>query len=382
MVRHNEKVQVGFAPWMVAGVRTQWENMRPYVVDHPGIEPHVAEIHPYLPGRLLERLPLVPSSVRGNARSLLCAAALFRPSRLDVLWTHEMRAVLPYVLTKGRRQRVPVVFTTDSTSAQMAAFGDHYAKAATKTLRATVRDAVDTRALCHATVVNPWSEWAARGLVRDHGIPRHKIHVIPPGIDLERWPMVEREHERSERLRLLFVGGDFERKGGAVLLDIFSAQFAGKAELHVVTREPVAPRPGVHIYSDLGPNDPRLSALYAACDIFVLPTYADCFSLASLEAMASGLPVITTTVGGIPEIVADGQSGFLIEPRDGAALAERIRLLLGSSELRTHMGREGRHIVETRFDAARTTAAMLDLLISLARRPDASYQNRMDSSSR
>ncbi|MFL5420549.1 MAG: glycosyltransferase, partial [Myxococcales bacterium] len=86
------------------------------------------------------------------------------------------------------------------------------------------------------------------------------------------------------------------------------------------------------------------------------------------EAMATGLPVITTRVGGIPEIVDDGRSGFLIDPGDEQGLVRALRDLVESPELRARMGALGRRIVEERFDAARTTARLLDLLESLARR--------------
>jgi glycosyltransferase involved in cell wall biosynthesis len=118
----------------------------------------------------------------------------------------------------------------------------------------------------------------------------------------------------------------------------------------------------------LTPNDPRLRDLYARAHVFVLTTRADCFSLASLEAMATGLPVITTRVGGIPEIVDHGRSGFLVDPGDEQGLVRALRDLAGSPELRARMGALGRRIVEARFDAARTTARLLDLLESLARR--------------
>ena len=129
--------------------------------------------------------------------------------------------------------------------------------------------------------------------------------------------MLERRRVPGEPVRLLFVGGDFARKGGDLLLEVFEQQFAGMCELHLVTRSEIRPRPGVRIYNDLSPMIRAFAHSYAAADIFVLPTVADCFSLASLEAMASGLPVISTAVGGIPEIIAHGKSGYVINPRDG-----------------------------------------------------------------
>jgi glycosyltransferase involved in cell wall biosynthesis len=361
-------LEVGFAPWMIAGVRTQWDNMLPHVMARPGLRAHVVEITPYKEGGTLERLPLVPPSVKGNVRSMAASVGLFRQERLDVVWTQEIRSILPYLATKARWQRTPVVFTTDSTSLLEASFGaGHYAKAPAGTLRAKLRDSVD--ALCmRATILNPWSEWCAKSLRDEYGIPPERIHVIPPGIDLARWPLRQKPPVATGRpLRALFVGGDFRRKGGELLLSAFRGALRGSWELHLVTRDEVPASERVFVYRNLKPNDPALRELYARADVFVLPTFADCFSLASLEAMATGLPVITTRVGGIPEIVEHERSGFLVAPGDEVAVARSLRELAGSPELRGRMGESGRRIVEARFDAARTTARLLDLLEALAR---------------
>jgi glycosyltransferase involved in cell wall biosynthesis len=352
---------------MNAGVRTQWDNMVPHVMARPDIRPHVVEITPFKAGALWERLPLIPASVKGNVRSMLSSAALLR-DRLDVVWTQEVRSLLPYHATKARWQRTPVVFTTDSTSLLEASFGaGHYAKAPAGTLRARVRDGLDAL-LMRATVLNPWSEWCARSLRDEYGIAPERIHVIPPGIDLARWKVPERTRGGDGPTRVLFVGGDFRRKGGDLLLSAFRSTLRGSCELHLVTRDDVQQEPGVFVYRDLTPNDARLRDLYCRADVFALPTVADCFSLASLEAMATGLPVVTTRVGGIPEIVDHGRSGFLIDPGDEQGLVQALRSLVVSSDLRARMGDAGRRIVEDRFDAARTTAKLLDLLKALARR--------------
>ncbi|HVI22266.1 MAG TPA: glycosyltransferase family 4 protein [Myxococcales bacterium] len=365
MSEHARPLEIGFAPWMNAGVRTQWDNMLPHVLARPGIRAHVVEITPYKPGALWERLPFVPAAIKGNVRSMASAGGLLR-ERLDVVWTQEVRSLLPYLATRARWERTPVVFTTDSTSLLEASFGEgQYAKAPAGTLRARVRDGLDAL-LMRATVLNPWSEWCAKSLRDEYGIAAERIHVIPPGIDLARWKLAQRVQDGPTRI--LFVGGDFRRKGGDLLLSAFRGSLSGHCELHVVTRDDVPVPAGVFVYRDLTPNDPRLRDLYARAHVFVLPTRADCFSLASLEAMATGLPVITTRVGGIPEIVDHGRSGFLVDPGDEQGLLRALRDLVESPELRARMGALGRRIVEERFDAARTTARLLDLLESLARR--------------
>jgi glycosyltransferase involved in cell wall biosynthesis len=200
----------------------------------------------------------------------------------------------------------------------------------------------------------PWSDWAEEALIEDCGIDPHLIHIIPPAVDLELWPF--RPHVGgagvSRKLRVLFVGGDFVRKGGDTLLDVYRNGLDRHLELDLVTRQPPASvPPGVHIHTDMRPNDERLRELYASCDVFVLPTRADMSSIVSLEAMATGRPVISTRVGGIPSLITDGVTGFLIDPDDPPALRDRLMSFVSAPERCAHMGLAARNDVETRFSA-------------------------------
>jgi len=89
--------------------------------------------------------------------------------------------------------------------------------------------------------------------------------------------------------------------------------------------------------------------LLASFDVFVLPSRSEGFGRVNLEAMAMGKPVISTNVGGIPEVVADGFSGILVPSGDSKALSHAIIRLLNDSKLRKSMGREGRKRVEEHF---------------------------------
>jgi glycosyltransferase involved in cell wall biosynthesis len=82
--------------------------------------------------------------------------------------------------------------------------------------------------------------------------------------------------------------------------------------------------------------------------VYVLPSYSEGLPMSVLEAMAAGLPVVSTSVGGIPEAITDGEEGFLIQPGNVDALVNRLSLLLGDFEMRQRMG-----------DAARTKAQAL-----------------------
>jgi glycosyltransferase involved in cell wall biosynthesis len=88
---------------------------------------------------------------------------------------------------------------------------------------------------------------------------------------------------------------------------------------------------------------------FAQADIFVLPSYGEGLSHALLEALAAGLPIVATKVGAMPEGVVDGVNGFLVEPGDYKALAERLAQLASDPELRRRMGHASRAILEEKF---------------------------------
>ena len=93
--------------------------------------------------------------------------------------------------------------------------------------------------------------------------------------------------------------------------------------------------------------------LLQAMDIFVLPSYSEGLSLALLEAMAAGLPVIVSRVGGNPEVVTDGVTGLLIPPRDAAALAGALEWLLTDPALAEKLGENARDYVKANYSLER-----------------------------
>jgi glycosyltransferase involved in cell wall biosynthesis len=153
-------------------------------------------------------------------------------------------------------------------------------------------------------------------------------------------------------LRLLFVGGDFRRKGGHHLLDAFERGLSGFCELDIVSGETNIPSGSfVRVHPGLTPNSPRLKQLYAQADVFLLPTQADATPNAIIEAMASGLPVITTRVGAIGELVEDGVTGYLVPSSDPQAIVDAVASLAQHREKISEMGRAARVAVEERFNA-------------------------------
>lgn len=91
-------------------------------------------------------------------------------------------------------------------------------------------------------------------------------------------------------------------------------------------------------------------------DVFALPSHDEALPMAILEAMAEGLPVVATNVGGIPELVEDERTGYLVQPGDVEALRTALRRLVGDSELRLRLGDQGHRLAETKFSVQRMVA--------------------------
>jgi glycosyltransferase involved in cell wall biosynthesis len=113
----------------------------------------------------------------------------------------------------------------------------------------------------------------------------------------------------------------------------------------------------------VGPEKKR--ALLDSAGVFVLPSYAEGSPISLLEAMAAGLPAVATAVGGIPDVVADGVNGVLIEPGDVATLTRVLRKLLDDRMLRSRLGAAARETVRLRFDADHVIGELEKIYVSL-----------------
>ena len=203
-------------------------------------------------------------------------------------------------------------------------------------------------------------------MIEEYGVDDGKVVVNPPGVNLDFWhPANVRQSDDNGR-KVLFVGGDFRRKGGHLLLEWFRHQAAPDVELHVVTKESVPDGPNVFVYHDVAPNSEKLQRLYQEADVFVLPTLADCFGIVTVEAMASGLPVIMSDVGGYADMVENGANGFVIRSGNVSEMGKAIAAVLDARSSRVTMGARSRQLAEERFDLKKNSARTLGLLRDLA----------------
>ncbi len=194
------------------------------------------------------------------------------------------------------------------------------------------------------------SNFSKQCLIKD-GVKANRIFIVPYGVDLSRFYPGTKHREKNEKLKLLFVGQITQRKGISYLIESFNALKSQNVELHITGglfqgyKIPEFLK-GDRIYYTGRVVDAELPAVYRNADIFVLPSLVEGFGLVLLEAMASGLPVITTPNSGGPDIIENGKEGFIVPVRNVSALVERIRFLLNNPDKREEMGRAARKKAE------------------------------------
>jgi glycosyltransferase involved in cell wall biosynthesis len=247
----------------------------------------------------------------------------------DVVFAPAGSVVLAHLET-----RVPIVYLSDATFHLMV---DYYADF-TRVFRSHLRmaDELERESIQKASQLVYPSMWAAQSAMKDYGADPSRVNVVPFGANMENPPTREDALRRSKQdvCRLLFVGVEWGRKGGDIAVEtlVELERLGLKAELTIVGCQPdkALKHPNVKFIPFLSKNDPqdrmRLDGLYKNSDFFLLPTRAECFSIALCEANAYGLPVLSTETGGLRELVHNGVNGFLFPlAARGDQYAARIR---------------------------------------------------------
>ena len=347
-----------------AGHRTRFDTLETNVSADGRVVPIFRRVTGWREGGHVEAVSLLSTGVRGRLRALYEARSFAAFPRPDVIWLSANEVVSPWGWAQLGPLRRPVLFDLDATPAQLDQMARWYfSRSAKHGLRKAIARLSWDVLRGVVGEFNAWSAWAADGL-RSEGVAPERISVIPPGVDLTAWvPRPAIAPPDHSALRLLFVGGDFRRKGGDILLDVMRSPLGDSLELDIVTREAVADEHNVRVHR-AEPNSARLRELYSGADVFVLPSRAECFGLAAVEAMASGLPVIMADVGGARDIVTPGLTGWLIQPKP-AELARVLAICVSSRTRLTALGNAAREVAEVRFDARKNDARLLDRLLAL-----------------
>jgi glycosyltransferase involved in cell wall biosynthesis len=323
---------------------------------------------PFEPQGSLQRLPVLRNwSLRA---SLMARAALQRrlgEGPIDAAFIHTQVSAL---LSVGVMRSVPTVVSLDATPANFDAVGEAYGHGRGHPLGEAAKAWVNRRAYRASAALVTWSRLAADSLVADYGVPASHVRVIPPGVDLSLFRPPESRAASSPGgglVRILFVGGDFVRKGGPDLLAALRG--VPEAEVDVVTGSELGPVPAevrCRVHRGLRPGDPALLELYRRADVFALPTRGDCLPQVLAEAAASGLPLVATATGAIPEIVRDGTNGFLVPIGSPSDLRAALRRLVDTPTLRQSMGEASLELARQDHDALANHRRIFTLLSEVA----------------
>ncbi|MCI4343422.1 MAG: glycosyltransferase family 4 protein [Thermoplasmata archaeon] len=261
--------------------------------------------------------------------------------RADVIHAHAFGVSPTWFASFARRLRpIPLVIETHADAGRGTSGSRAYARAvASLTLRAADRVVVQTH--------------LEEGVLRSLGVDPSHLALIPDGIDLSEfsgWP----ERPRSEGgPTLLFVGRlSIEQKGLEPLvrglagvpselglrLRLVGPDWGGKSPVEALAR-----KLGVEDRVTVTGPLPRAELLqeYARADLFVLPSLFEPYGIVLTEAMAAGLPIVASRVGGIPEVVAEGENALLCSPNDSEALTAAFVRLATDAPLRARFARAG-----------------------------------------
>ena len=206
-----------------------------------------------------------------------------------------------------------------------------------------------------ATTIFTMSDRLSRSFREDFGVPAEKLCTVHcgPGFDPDALGPIQWEGKRPT---VLFVGRDFRRKGGDILLEAFQRvrESVEGARLVMIGGKPAVPFTGDveylgYLNRDAPQDRARMEEAFREASVFCLPTRYDAFGTSFVEAMFHGLPCVGPDAWAVPEAVVHDQTGYLVAPEDPTALAEALERLLADPELATRMGRAGLKRAHERF---------------------------------
>lgn len=185
-------------------------------------------------------------------------------------------------------------------------------------------------------------------IARDYELPYSKLKKVKLPFSGDLGLFKPGEARTDDEVRLLFVGGDFERKGGDVLLDWFKQQNIPGLKLTMMTNHPIEDIPGVTKATGIQYGQPKHIELFGNHDIFVLPTNCDSYPSVLGEAACSGLAIITTKYAlGAAEVIHEGENGYICDSKE--ELLAKLSELIQDKALVRKMKQRSRQIMEQEF---------------------------------
>lgn len=362
-------VRALFVSENIGGHRTLHRHLAEALTAHPDVDARFVLVpRPKLPRRvvgarwpMLGRYDLDLQPTRAQLAAGVVARRLVAPliDDVDVVhWYTANSALLSLDLVR----KAPSVVSLDMTNAQNSLrlpyrYPSRFTPAVTRPVAALER-----RVYERAEVVLAKSEWAAESVLVDYGIDPAKVRVHAFGI----LPGPPPRPRPGDRPVLVFVGTTLARKGGLELLDVWRRSLRDRADLVLVTKDAVAPEPGLRVIGDIEVGDGRINEILETASVFAFPSTMDSSPHVVFEAMAHALPVVVCRSGGMPEQVVDGSTGYVVAPYDRPALTAVLSKLIDDPDLAHDMGAAGRREVERRFNMAHQVGPLLDILREVA----------------
>jgi glycosyltransferase involved in cell wall biosynthesis len=360
-----QRARLLFAFYMVGGNATIFQNLRGLISQREDVESDWLPIENEHTD-LIARIPpfsLNPTLANSTVTRLRIRDLERRGGRYDAAYFFQNTIV---TLLWGLRRRIPHVIDMDGTPLwyKKNKLWYEHADFDPQSPGARLKYAITRSVYGGARYLLPLSHSVRRSLIEDYGIAPQKVIVVPPGIDLRKYRNPDRSHRPAGRVKkVVFVGADFLRKGGETMLALAKREQFRAVEFHLVTKDcTAATGPNVTVHADISSDSAKMLQLLAEADLFVLPTKADSHSIAGLEAMAMGLPVIISKVGGIEDVIVPGETGLFACADDPSRLSAQVGQLLADDQLRLRMGKKARARVEETFSLEKNVELVVSLL--------------------
>jgi glycosyltransferase involved in cell wall biosynthesis len=200
----------------------------------------------------------------------------------------------------------------------------------------------------NATLNFTMSSNISKSIIEDYSCDADRVACIHCGPNV---PVTENEifdESRYSNKNVLFVGIDWQRKGGPVLAEAFAIVLGTypEATLTIVGCSPELNLPRCNVVGMIPVRE--VKKYYAQASIFALPARREPFGIVFVEAMAHKLPIVATNIGAIPDLVLEGKNGYLVEPNNSEQLAQRIIDLMGAPDKCNDFGEYGhKHFLES-----------------------------------
>ena len=274
--------------------------------------------------------------------------------KYDLIFAPASSSEIAFLETK-----IPIVYLSDTTFANMVDYYPAYSKLTKKSL--LQGHEIERRAITNAKFALYPSEWAANSALKDYNADKSKVHVIPMGANIDEPPPCEKvlKKIKTGKCCLLFLGVNWERKGGEVAFDCMVKMNDMGIETLLTVCGCIPPKKFSHTKMKVIPfinkNDKeqykQFENLLLNSDFLILPTKAECYGIVFCEASAYGLPSIVNDTGGVSGAVTNGKNGFLLPSNStGNDYAKLIADVFRNDEKYDSLVKSSRNIFEMKLN--------------------------------